>query len=93
MTAQERFWLAGVMGQPVIHSRSPMIHGHWFAQYGLKGAYVPLAIPPERLRRRCGRLALGLAATSRCPTVAAMAVMDEVDLRARASARSGRGPA
>lgn len=86
MTAQERFWLAGVMGQPVIHSRSPMIHGHWFAQYGLKGAYVPLAIPPERLEAALRALpALGFSGCNiTLPhKVAAMAVMDEVDPRAR----------
>lgn len=86
MTAQERFWLAGVMGQPVLHSRSPMIHGHWFAQYGLKGAYVPLAIPPERLEAALRALpALGFSGCNiTLPhKVAAMAVMDEVDPRAR----------
>jgi shikimate dehydrogenase len=86
MSSQERFWLAGVMGQPVIHSRSPMIHGHWFAQYGLKGAYVPLAIPPERLAAALRALpALGFSGCNiTLPhKVAAMAVMDEVDPRAR----------
>ena len=86
MSSQERFWLAGVMGQPVIHSRSPMIHGHWFAQYGLKGAYVPLAIPPERLEAALRALpALGFSGCNiTLPhKVAAMAVMDEVDPRAR----------
>lgn len=38
------------MGWPVMHSRSPMIHNHWFAKHGLAGAYVPLAIKPEGLR-------------------------------------------
>ncbi|MBT9292350.1 shikimate dehydrogenase [Prosthecodimorpha staleyi] len=86
MSSQERFCLAGVMGQPVLHSRSPMIHGHWFAQYGLKGAYVPLAIPPERLEAALRALpALGFSGCNiTLPhKVAAMAVMDEVDPRAR----------
>lgn len=34
--------LAGIMGWPVSHSLSPRLHGHWFARYGIDGAYVPL---------------------------------------------------
>ena len=40
--------LAGVMGWPVGHSRSPRLHGFWLERYGIDGAYVPLAVPPER---------------------------------------------
>src|SRR5438046_2865137 len=40
---------AGVMGWPVMHSRSPMLHNYWFKQHGLAGSYVPLAIRPEHL--------------------------------------------
>ena len=43
------FHLAGVMGWPVMHSRSPLIHNHWFEQHGLAGRYVPLAIEPAGL--------------------------------------------
>lgn len=43
----DRFLLAGVMGWPVMQSRSPMLHNHWFGQHGLQGSYVPLAIHPE----------------------------------------------
>ncbi|WP_207455730.1 shikimate dehydrogenase [Azospirillum sp. SYSU D00513] len=39
--------LAGVMGWPVGHSRSPRLHGFWLKQYGIDGAYVPLAVRPE----------------------------------------------
>lgn len=46
---QARFVLAGVMGWPVAHSRSPVIHGHWIARHGLKGAYVLLPVRPENL--------------------------------------------
>ena len=49
MTTPERFLLAGAMGWPVMHSRSPLIHNHWFAVHGLKGAYVPLLIEPGRV--------------------------------------------
>jgi shikimate dehydrogenase len=43
--------LAGVMGWPVAHSRSPALHGYWLKQYGIDGAYVPMAVRPENLRR------------------------------------------
>lgn len=40
--------LAGVMGWPISHSRSPRLHNYWLEQYGLDGVFVPLAVPPER---------------------------------------------
>ncbi len=39
--------VAGVMGWPIAHSRSPQIHGHWLERYGVDGAYVPFAVRPE----------------------------------------------
>ena len=39
--------LAGVIGWPIAHSRSPAIHGYWLAQYRIDGAYVPLGIDPK----------------------------------------------
>jgi shikimate dehydrogenase len=50
MTHPDRFLLAGVMGWPVMHSRSPALHGFLFKQHGLNGAYVPLAVRPEGLQ-------------------------------------------
>lgn len=41
--------LAGVMGWPISHSRSPRLHGWWLRHYGIDGAYVPLAVPPGRV--------------------------------------------
>ncbi|MEJ2517615.1 MAG: shikimate dehydrogenase, partial [Methyloceanibacter sp.] len=31
---------ACVIGWPVGHSRSPVIHGYWLEHYGIEGAYV-----------------------------------------------------
>ena len=45
----DRFLLAGVMGWPVMHSRSPTLHNYLFAHHGLAGTYVPLAIKPDDL--------------------------------------------
>jgi shikimate dehydrogenase len=39
--------LAGIMGWPVAHSRSPLLHGFWLAETGIDGAYVPLPVRPE----------------------------------------------
>jgi len=44
-----RFALAGVMGWPIAHSRSPMLHNYWMREHALAGVYVPLAIQPEGL--------------------------------------------
>ena len=41
--------VAGVLGWPVAHSRSPRLHGHWLKRHSLDGAYVPLAVRPEDL--------------------------------------------
>ena len=38
--------LAGVLGDPVEHSRSPRLHNHWLARYGIDGIYVPLRVAP-----------------------------------------------
>jgi shikimate dehydrogenase len=49
MAYEGRFLMAGVMGWPVMHSKSPMLHNYWFKQYGLNGTYVPFAIEPSGL--------------------------------------------
>lgn len=41
------FPLAGVVGRPVGHSRSPRLHRHWLAQHGIKGDYVALEVAEE----------------------------------------------
>lgn len=41
--------LAGVIGWPIGHSRSPRLHGYWLARYGIDGAYLPMAVAPDRL--------------------------------------------
>jgi shikimate dehydrogenase len=38
--------LAGVLGWPVSHSRSPRLHNLWLVRYGIDGAYVPLPVAP-----------------------------------------------
>lgn len=56
------FIMAGVMGWPVAHSRSPVIHNHWIRQYGLDGAYGLFPVQPSQLETAIrGLKALGLA--------------------------------
>ena len=47
---------ACVIGWPVEHSRSPLIHGYWLEQYGTDGAYEKQAVRPEALARFLGSL-------------------------------------
>lgn len=41
------FIKCGVIGHPVSHSKSPLIHNHWIAKYGLQGEYKAIDIPAE----------------------------------------------
>jgi shikimate dehydrogenase len=86
MAHADRFLLAGVMGWPVMHSRSPKLHNYWLAQYGLSGSYLPLAIPPERLADALHALsALGFSGCNLTipHKQAALAIVDRLDPLAR----------
>ena len=39
--------VAGIMGWPIGHSRSPRLHGYWLRKYGVNGVYLPLVASPE----------------------------------------------
>ena len=85
MISPDRFLLAAVMGWPISQSRSPMLHNYWFAQHGLAGSYVPLAIPPEGLR--AALRALPALNFSGCNLTIphkqeAMTIVDQVDITA-----------
>jgi shikimate dehydrogenase len=41
--------LAGVIGSPIAHSRSPDLHGFWLKRYGIKGHYVHLDVAQSDL--------------------------------------------
>ncbi|RVC58027.1 shikimate dehydrogenase [Mesorhizobium sp.] len=38
---------AFVTGHPIAHSRSPKIHGHWLARYGIDGSYQAIDVAPD----------------------------------------------
>lgn len=51
MSDHPRIPLAGVIGSPVAHSRSPALHGHWLKTYGIRGHYVPMDVAAEDLEQ------------------------------------------
>ena len=60
-TQPNAFGIAGLLGWPVAHSRSPVIHNHWLARYGIPGRYVLFPVPPEKLEAAVrGIASLGL---------------------------------
>jgi shikimate dehydrogenase len=48
-----------IIGHPVAHSRSPMVHHHWIDQLGLQGHYERIDVPPEALDGFVARLRAG----------------------------------
>ena len=42
---------AGVIGNPISHSLSPKLHGHWLRRYGIDGSYDALQVTEEALER------------------------------------------
>ena len=47
MTITGKTKLLGLIGDPVSHSLSPILHNHWFEKYGIDAVYVPLPIKAE----------------------------------------------
>ena len=58
MTISGKAKIAGVLGWPVGHSRSPALHGFWLAKHGVDGAYIPLPVAPENFERAARALPL-----------------------------------
>jgi shikimate dehydrogenase len=86
MVHAQKYTLAGVMGWPVAHSRSPIIHTHWIEQYGLRGAYVLLPVQPTKLEQALRALpVLGFTGCNLTipHKVAALSIVDHVEPLAR----------
>ena len=82
MPHPEKFLLAGVMGFPVMHSRSPGVHNFWLEKHGLIGRYLPLAVRPDGLKAALRALpALGFSGCNLTipHKVEAMALVDRTD--------------
>ncbi len=86
MAEANQFGVAGLLGWPVAHSRSPVIHNHWIARYGISGRYVLFPVPPENLEAAVrGLAALGLRGCNVTTPhkLAIMPLLDRVDDLAR----------
>lgn len=46
----KRIPLAGVIGSPVSHSKSPRLHGHWLSRMGIAGHYIPMDVVQDDLK-------------------------------------------
>ncbi|MBR9650418.1 shikimate dehydrogenase [Thalassovita aquimarina] len=81
----ERIPLAGVIGSPIAHSKSPLLHGHWLKTLGIKGFYVPMDVAPDDLENvlrtlpRMGFVGVNITVPHK---VAAMQIADLVTDRA-----------
>jgi shikimate dehydrogenase len=86
MILSGRAKLAGIVGWPVSHSRSPRVHGYWLRHHRIDGAYLPLPIRPEAFEHGLRMLAAfdfrGVNVTIPHKE-AALAACDEVDDQAR----------
>lgn len=47
---------AAVVGWPIQHSLSPVLHGHWLKQYDIDGTYEKIAIEPGTFAQRIAEL-------------------------------------
>ncbi|UJW84333.1 shikimate dehydrogenase [Devosia sp. SL43] len=77
---------AFVIGHPINHSRSPLIHGTWLAEHGIDGSYEAIDVTPDELpaffaRLRTGEFAGGNVTIPHKEAV--FALCDEVDPLAR----------
>jgi len=52
-----RLRAACVVGWPIAHSRSPLIHNYWLKHYGIAGEYRREAVPPQEFAAFLGSLA------------------------------------
>jgi shikimate dehydrogenase len=77
---------ACVIGWPIGHSRSPLIHNYWLRRYGIAGEYRSEAVPPDRFRAFVQSLAAHgyVGANVTVPHKEAALAASQPDERARA---------
>ena len=47
----EKIPLVAVLGSPVAHSKSPLVHGFWLKQFGISGHYIPIDVKATDLEQ------------------------------------------
>lgn len=77
---------ACVVGWPIAHSRSPLIHNYWLKHYGIAGAYGREAVPPQQFAQFIRSLAVRgfVGANVTVPHKEAALALSEPDDRATA---------
>jgi len=86
MNTNPSFVKTAVIGHPIAHSKSPLIHNEWLREHGLQGSYEAIDIEADALAEGVQALVeRGYAGfnVTLPHKVAIMALCDEVDERAR----------
>ena len=68
-----------VIGHPIAHSRSPLIHGRWIAEHGLQGSYERIDVAPSDLAAFVGRIRQGEFAGGNVTVPHKEAMLDQLD--------------
>jgi shikimate dehydrogenase len=79
---------ACVIGSPISHSRSPLIHNYWLSRYGIAGSYERIAVAPADLEKFFARIRSGefIGCNITLPhKESAIAYLDQVEEEARIS--------
>lgn len=80
---------AFVIGHPIAHSRSPLIHGYWLKAYGIDGTYTPHDVAPSNLTAFIAQLRQGAFSGGNVTIPHKEAVRDLCDYLDAAAARIG----
>lgn len=80
---------AFVIGHPIDHSRSPLIHGTWLKQYGIDGSYAAIDVADAELPGFLARVRAGEFAGGNVTIPHKQAVFDQCDTTSDVAAKTG----